>query len=425
MSISNRLSLLRRDTYFRHNVTFWAASLLVAFVNYLYYPILGRFTGPADFGEIQTIISIFMQMAVFFQVLSLIGVGIITKYESEEKRTEITDEMTRLALYVSVVLLIVLAVFSPALKGFFHFRTVSPFLALACSLLISVPLAFSNSYLQGHKRFWTLASVNLLLSALRIVFAVILVVLGFRTMGAVVGLIFAQLLALAYSLKKGSGIRNFVVNHLRIQKLRLALVRDELPFAGMVLATSLTTNLLLSLDILVVKHYFPPREAGLYTGISIIANIVYFATGPIASVLVPSIKLGQPRAESFRLLKRSAFLLLPIGGVITLCFILFPHLIVTIMLGSKFAVYASYLRGLTVALFLLSISNLLIYYHISLRHYLIAPIVAFGLLVAIVLLQIRHATMGLIVGDLVYSSIVILFLLCCLPLFYGRKYAAR
>jgi O-antigen/teichoic acid export membrane protein len=419
------ISFLKSNPFWRNSAGFWAASLAVAFINYLYYPILGRFMHPADFGETQTVMSIFTQMAVFFQVLGLVSIGIITKYPDEEIRTKIINEISRLALIASLVLLTLIAILSPLLKSFFHFQAVTPFIALACSLLFSVPLAFSNSYLQGHKRFWTLSISNLLLSIGRIICSLAFVLFGFRTLGAVGGLICAQLLALLYSLRKGKGIRHFVANNAHIRKPQLPLIKAELPFVATVFITSLTTNLLLSLDILVVKHYFPPSEAGFYTGISIIANIVYFVTGPFAGVLIPSINATQEKRESNVFLRRSLFMMLPIGGAITLLFMLAPHFVVTLLLGSKFASYAMYLRGLSLALFLLSIANLLIYYHIGLRHYLIAPVVGVGLIFSVLLLQYRHASMGLVVGDLEVGALFILVLVSGLLIAYSEPLLSR
>jgi O-antigen/teichoic acid export membrane protein len=140
----NPLSLIRQNQFLKNSAIFWSASLGVAFVNYLYYPVLGRVMQPVDYGEVQTIISIFNQISVFFQVLGLIGVGIIIRYPDEEIRTKINNEISRLAIAMSVLLLVAIAVLSPELKNFFHFQSISPFLGLSLSLLISVPLAFSN-----------------------------------------------------------------------------------------------------------------------------------------------------------------------------------------------------------------------------------------------------------------------------------------
>jgi O-antigen/teichoic acid export membrane protein len=405
----------------KNNAIYWFASLLVAFVNYLYYPVLGRLMRPVDFGETQTIISIFTQAAIFFQVLSLLGIGIISKYENEDLRNKITNELSRLAIVLSMVVLVCMIVFSAQLKSFFHFTSVYPFMVLACSLLVSVPLSFANSYLQGHSSFWKLSIGSFMGALSKLVFAVVLVALGFKVIGAVGGLVLAQVLVLIYALKMGKGIRNFVSSNLHLRRPQLSLIKPELPFAGMVFATSLTTNLMLSFDILVVKHYFPPREAGFYTGISIISNIIFYVTGSLSGVLIPSIKLSNTAQENNKLLRRSLLLLFPIGGLVTLVFILVPNLVVDILLGHRYVAYATYLKGLSLALFIMSISNLLIYYHIGLRHYFVTPVVIVSLCFTLGLLQHSHATMSLVVHDLVFGAAALLVLLVGMSLRYRQE----
>jgi hypothetical protein len=116
---------------------------------------------------------------------------------------------------------------------------------------------------------------------------------------------------------------------------------------------------------------------------------------------------------------------LPAGGLITLLFIAEPHIVVVLLLGSKFAAYSQYLRGLSIALFLLSIANLFIYYHIGRRHYLIAPAVAVGLIGTVFLLQYRHGTMGAVVGDLEESASLILLLVLGLSLRYNKRFLGK
>jgi O-antigen/teichoic acid export membrane protein len=280
-----------------------------------------------------------------------------------------------------------------------------------------VPLAFANSYLQGHNRFVTLSISNIIGSSTKILFSAIFVTAGLKTVGAIGGLVCAQLLALIYALKVGKGMRHFIATHLHVKKLQLQLIKPELPFAGMVFITSLTTNLLLSFDILVVKHYFPPTEAGYYTGISIIANIVFFVTGPFASVLIPSLKPQQDNNFNNRLLIKALLLLMSVGGIVTLIFMLAPHVVVTILLGHRFAAYAVNLRGLSLALFIMSIANLLVYYHIGLRNYLVAPVVAVGLLITLGLLQHYHSSIAHVVTDLVQGACVVLGLLIALTVY--------
>jgi len=98
--------------FLKHNATYWFASLGVAFLNYMFYPIIGRMLNPTAFGETQTIISFLTQVAVMFQVLSLTSIGIIRKYTDVKKRDKLNSELSRLTLYVSLSLLALTILFS-------------------------------------------------------------------------------------------------------------------------------------------------------------------------------------------------------------------------------------------------------------------------------------------------------------------------
>jgi O-antigen/teichoic acid export membrane protein len=412
---------MNRGSFARNNTVYWLASMGVAIINYLYYPVLGRLLDPTSFGETQTIISFFTQLGSFFIVLGLVGVGIITKYKSQREQNELTSEISRITLYISVLFFILCILFSSWLKHFFHFGSVEPFILLGISILVSVPAAFANSYLQGHKRFSDLAKVNIVGAVSKLIFAVILVEIGLKTAGAIGGLIAAQMLVLVISLKKGRGIRNFISTNLHFKMPNLDMLKPEMPYAFMVLATSLTINLLLSFDILVVKHYFSPTQAGLYTGISIISNIIFYVTSPFASVMIPSIRPSSSDSSNKQVLKRSLLTTFIVGGLVLVIFLIAPHLVVLILLGNKYAVYSSFLRGLALSMFALSLATLLIYYHIGLRHYLVAPTVIIGLISTLALLGSRHASMGMVVGDLVFGSLILLVLLAILLLVYRRN----
>lgn len=410
----------RQRAFLRHNAIYWVAALLVSFLNYLYYPVMGRLLDPAAFGETQTIISFFTQAGAFFQVLGLVSIGVAAKYADVKVRDKLTNELSRLSLALALLFFGLSIIFSPLLKQFFHFGSVGPFMLLGILLLVNVPLAFANAYLQGNQRFKALSAVNILGAVSKLVLSAGLVLIGLKTLGAIGGMICAQIIGLLYSLKLGKGLRSYVAAHLHFRRPEFKLVKPELPYALIVLATSLTTNLLLSFDILVVKHYFSPVQAGLYTGISIISNIIYYVTGPFAAVMIPSIQPSLAAAKNYRTLRHSLLITTVIGGGVLVVFLLAPHFVVTLLLGHKYSVYANFLPGLAVSMFALSLANLLIYYHIGLRHFLVAPTVLLGLATTLVLLVRDHASFGMVVWDLVIGSLVLLGLLIVL-LWYYRK----
>jgi O-antigen/teichoic acid export membrane protein len=404
--------LIRRamgSSFLRHNVVFFTGSTLVSFLNYLYYPVLGRLMSPADFGEVQTITSFFLQAAVFLSVLALTTIRVLKKYEGRPEREDVVSEIEWLAVLTGLVLFGLMLVFAGPLQQFFRFTSVVPFILLALTFLAGIPLAFSNSYLQGHHRFAALSRSNVAGAASKLVLSAGLVLAGLQAVGAILGLFLSQLINLGYTHWQAAKVgRPNLTFAWRLP--RLGLIRPELQFAGLILITSLSINTLLSLDIIAVKHYFDPRTAGLYAAIATVARIIFFLTGPLAAVLVASVRLDDP-AHNRALLKRSLGLVAGLGGSALVFFALFPYFTVRLLMGPSYTHFSYLLPPLSLAIFLLSLSNLFIYYHVMLRGLRIAVAAATGLITMVIMLMLHHKTVADVVTTMLAGSFLLFILI--------------
>src|SRR3989344_8246186 len=136
------LSAHKRHSLLVHNVIFFFGSLVVGGLNYLYFPVLGRMLSPAFFGEVQTIVSLFLQLYVVFAVLGLLTVTLVTHHTSETQRNKIIMELERLSLFISIGFLALVALASAILQEFFRFESGMPFVILALAVVITVPFTF-------------------------------------------------------------------------------------------------------------------------------------------------------------------------------------------------------------------------------------------------------------------------------------------
>ena len=66
---------LIKDDFLKNNAIFFIGSMAVAVLNYLYHPILGRMMSVEDFGEVQSLISLFIQLSIFMGVFNIITVN--------------------------------------------------------------------------------------------------------------------------------------------------------------------------------------------------------------------------------------------------------------------------------------------------------------------------------------------------------------
>ena len=402
----DKLHELRHSSFLRHNAIFFVGSVTVGALNYLYYPILGRIMPPEAFGEVQTLVSFFLQLSIFLTVLGLVTVNIAANYDNAERRNRVIFDLERIAFMVSIVLLLVSALFSSQLQRFFKFDDSLPFVILALAIVVSVPFTFRGAFVRGRHGFGVASVSNLIASGVKILFSAALVAAGLGTAGAIWGVTAAQFVALVYIVywARRMGLTR-AVEAKWTSKPDMTLLTPELKYAGLVLVTSLLITLQFSIDILVVKHYFDARTAGLYAGIATVARIIFFLTGSISQVLMPMVKLKNTAAQNHSLFKKSFGLLMLTGVPALLLFVLMPGAVVKILMGSQYDQYASLLPLLSAAIFVVATVNLVVSYYMALRHYAIALVVIAGAIVTYILMLTHHATLRAVIEGLLFGSL--------------------
>ncbi|HKU18907.1 MAG TPA: oligosaccharide flippase family protein [Candidatus Saccharimonadales bacterium] len=406
-SVTKLIGVLRSNVFLRHNIIFFVGSLAVGFLNYLYYPVLGRMLPPAGFGEVQTLFSLFAQTNIFLSVLGLIAVTIVTNYKDTSRRDRMLVELERLAVGIGVVLLALVIVFGGGLARFFHFGSLWPFVTLMLAVLATVPLTFRNAFLRGHRAFGLVIVSGMVAAGGDLLFSIVLVAAGWGTTGAIAGLVLAQfaafLLAAYYAGARGFAGRSF---RLRLPDIRF--MKPELRYALLVLVGSLAITALYSMDIVVVKHFFDARTAGLYAGIATVARIIFFLTASICQVLLPSVRLTNTTQQNRAVLLQSFALLVGVGGAALLAFTLLPRFVVGTLIGGTYVAYAHVLPWLALTLFVVSILNLFIMYHVALRRFGVIFVVLAGMAATFGFLQVRHGSLLSVVTSLLYGSVAML-----------------
>ncbi len=406
------LSHLNRSDFMRQNAILFVGAVGIGLLNYLYYPVLGRLLDPSAFGEVQTLVTLFLQSVIFLNVLGLLTVNIVANHGDSPHAQRTILELEKLALVLSVLLLIITIILRPVLQRFFNFEDSLPFVALALALIVSVPPTFRTAYLRGKQLFGATSIAGLIGAGAKLGFSAVFILMGYGTTGAIAGLVIAQFISFVYAAIRAR--EHGFVPKLREHVLRLPdmkLIKPELKYALLVLAGSLTVTALYSIDIIVVKHAFDAHTAGLYAGISTVARIIFFLTGSIAQVLLPSIKLSNPAKVNQAVLRKSVYLLTAIGGGALLVFWAAPQLIIELLMGSAYSQYADLLPRLGLVLLIVSLLNLFILYYMALRKYAIAAISLVGLAITIGLVVLYHTSLEAVVNSLLVGTVIMSLLI--------------
>jgi len=424
------------NQFVKNNTIFFVGSVFVAFINYIYYPVVGRFLPVESFGEVQVLISFFLQLTVFLTVLGLVTTGVVVNEKDDRKSSVIVTELQKAALLVSLIAAISIVILSPVLQSLFKFQSSIPFMLIAVVFLVSLLLSFKSAFIRAKQDFFAASAQGVIGGVGKIIFSVVLILVGFSTSGAIAGLLLAQIVALYYAsyaarkLGYVPGSEKGVRRRMYAIMPDLNVVKRFYVYVAFVFGVSLITTLMYSLDVAVVKYLFSAQEAGVYAGIATVARIIFFLTGSFAVVILSSAKLTATPSENYHVLVKSLMLTVTFGGAAALFFVLFPSFTVHLLFGSRYDEMVHLLPPLSIAMLLMSISNLLANYYIALKQYLVLLWVSIGFAITIGLITFYHETISQVVYSFLAGSVAICLLLLswstvrALPLIFSimRKY---
>ncbi len=367
-----KLTALAKDPFMRNNIILFIGSGLTAVLNYAYHPVLSRMMSIEDFGEVQALISMAMQLGILTNIFTYIAVNIVVNSSGNQKRLKTLHGLHSLALSLNFLIAIGILLAAPFMQSSM------PFYALALSLLAGTHLLFYIAYFRGVSDFFNASVISISQAGGKLFFAVIFVLLGWATFGAIFALFCTIVLAIIYSKIRVKGKLRLPLWH----KIRFTReLRKELWYGVLVLfATGLVTALYTA-DVVLVKTAFTPEEAGLYGGIATVARIIFFGTGSVVMVLLSAVKIEATFGQNVRLFIKSLLLILFMGGGVFGVFWLFPEVVINILIGSKYAPFAYLLPWVGLLVLIVSVLNLFINYFLALRRFVLIPIAATSLAV--------------------------------------------
>ncbi len=413
------LSTLKKDAFLRHYAIYFSWSMVVAALNYFFYPILSRMLSPSDFGDVQVFISLITQAGILFGAFTIVAVNITANTVENpadkagvavNERNAILTELQRICFWIVCVVSVVLLGGATHLKTFLNLSSVYPLLGLIAVLSLTTNATFRNAFLQGTSKFFELSMSGLVSSAGRIIFAVLLVWLGLTSTGAIAGLVLAQAAVLYYLFMRTRSQLD-LNSRANIHVLEKGVIKNELLYGLLVIfATGLVTFLYTS-DVLIVKHLFDPHVAGLYSGISAIAKIVFFLLSPVVAVLFASIKIKNTSSENHKIMLKSLGISAALGIFVLLIFYVFNDITVKVLLGGNYLGSAYLLPKVGLIMLLSSLVNIFVYYFLALRRFFLIGLSFFGVLLAVVLLMVKHGSIDAILNDLLVSAAILIVLL--------------
>ena len=343
----------------------FASMTVVNLGNYLFNLVLGRWLGPSAFADLSLIITVMLLITLVAATLQTIGAKFAAAYTASgdvARVAALRGWLGRAAWAIGLALLAVCGLGAPLWQRFFQTASPWPFVILGMGLPLYFAQGVDRGVLQGQTRFGALALSYQAEMWVRLLGAIALVALGWAVNGAVAGVT----LSLAAAWMAGAWL-------LRARGPRAASTRlgaDErraiATFSGPVLAALVGQVLINNSDILIVKHFFAPADAGQYAALALIGRIVFFATLSVVTAIFPLVAQKQQRGETHRHLLWAALGLVALAsaGVIAATLWL-PGMMVSLLFGAAYLPIAPLLWLYAVATMLYALANVVINYRLA------------------------------------------------------------
>lgn len=382
-------------------------SLTAGFGNYLYHLLMGRMLGPVDYGVLASLISLLYLLGIPVGTLNLVIVKFVSKLKGERKLGAVTVlfRLIRQKLLVyGLVGLLLFSVLTPLLATFLHLDSIFPFLIIGIIAFITVMTMINQATLQGLLRFGYLSASNIIGVILKVGFAVLLVIWGFKVNGALFACIIGGIVAYFFTL--------FALRLLPWEKGKKMDFRSQemLTFAISVFFSTLAFTSLYTTDVILVRHFLIAQEAGFYAALATLGKIVCFVSAPIILVMFPMVSERYANGKHYRPLLFTSLKLVGLVCLgITTVYFLFPRLMVRILFGGAYLPAAPYLGFFGIFLSLYSFSFLLVNFYLSISR---TRVVVFPLLAAIlqiVLISLFHQSIGQVVRISILTTALLLF----------------
>ena len=191
-----------------------------------------------------------------------------------------------------------------------------------------------------------------------------------------------------------------------------------LVYAIPVFISSILFILIITLDQILVKHYFSSDQAGMYAAAGNLGKIIWvgssFLTGPLFPKIVSLKAKGK---NTSRLLMNSLIYTAALAGIGSIIFFIEPTLITTLLFGAQYTAAIPIIGMFAIALGIFGLIQILMTYNLAMEKFNFIYIFVIGIIFEVAGIVFFHNTLVDVVKILLTTNVFIIIAL----LIYNRK----
>src|ERR1700733_14014285 len=341
-------------------LTLLAGSGLVGVTNLVYNVVTARLLGPTGFANATAVYTILMLLSSITLAFQVVCAKYVAKSSSAEDRFEVFANLHQRSWIAGIGIGLLLFLLERPLTSYLNLPDPLLIWLLALGTAFYIPLGVRRGYIQGIHAFRPLA-VNFMLEGLvRLGGVFVLIRMGLGVRGAVLASVLAVIVAYFFAIPS-PGLGSFRFRGLSISS------REGLQAIVFFAGQTVINNF----DIVLVKHFFPPVEAGLYAAVALVGRLVNMCAWSVVNTMFPvSAGAGADEHEASPVLFTSLSMVFLILSVLIFALWMVPSFLWKTLFGAQFAVgnygmLASLLILYAITAGIYSLSSVIITYEMS------------------------------------------------------------
>lgn len=337
-----------------------SGSGLATACNFIYNIAVARFLGPTGFGNataVYTLLTLVSAVTLSFQIISA---KIVAQQRTPEGKSAGYRTFHVASWACAVVIASILLLFREWIASYLNLNDPVLIILLAIGVAFYIPLGSRRGYVQGAYGFRQLAANLVFEGLMRLGGSVLLILLGFGVRGVIAANSAAVIAAYITITPKLIGrIPTPIRRSYALHEMSQAVVF----FSGQMLINNC--------DIVLVKHFFLLREAGLYAAVAMVGRVVFSFSQAVVNSMFPLVAgTNHEERKDLTVIASALLMVLSIGSVLALGLRLTPNWIWKYLFGAKFEIAGPHGLSYLLALYAItsvvySLSAVIITYEMS------------------------------------------------------------
>jgi O-antigen/teichoic acid export membrane protein len=308
------------------SLTLLAGSGLVGITNLIYNVVTARLLGPAGFAHATSVYTILMLLSCITLAFQVVSAKYVARTASDEDRAIVFATLIRRSWMAGIAIGLLLFLFERPLTDYLNLPDPILISLLALGTAFYIPLGVRRGYIQGVRAFRPLAINFMLEGVVRLGGLCVLIGLGMGVKGAVLSSILAVVVCY-FAAVPSPGLTS--------QSRRGVAISFREGLQAIVFFSGQTV--INNIDIVLVKHFFPPAEAGFYAAVALVGRLVNMCAWSVVNTMFPvSAGAGNDEEEGRPVLMTSLLLVFGILSVLIFALWLVPSFLWKTLFGAQF-----------------------------------------------------------------------------------------